>query len=61
MKAVKKIGDFNGRVGSKDDSVTYVVERHGEQDRNNSGKRLIECCEKLNTYNNKEIDKFTRQ
>ncbi|XP_050514773.1 uncharacterized protein LOC126890015 isoform X1 [Diabrotica virgifera virgifera] len=61
------IGDFNGRVGTKDMSTSDVIGKYGEEVRNNNGRRLIEFCE-LNSlivtnthYEHKNIHKFTRQ
>ncbi|XP_050499989.1 craniofacial development protein 2-like isoform X3 [Diabrotica virgifera virgifera] len=61
------IGDFNGRVGIKDETVTDVIGRYGEEVRNDNGKRLIEFCVLNNLivtnthYQHKDIHKFTRQ
>lgn len=61
------IGDINGRVGKKDEETGEVIGMHGEEERNNNGRRLINFCILndmivANTFfQHKEIHKYTRE
>ena len=61
------IGDFNGRVGRADDVYGEVVGKHGEDTRNNNGRRLLEFCQLNNLiitntfYSHKNIHKYTKE
>ena len=61
------IGDFNGRVGRADDVYGEVVGKHGEDIRNNNGRRLLEFSQLNNLiitntfYSHKNIHKYTRE
>lgn len=58
-------GDINGRVGKGDHTYT-TIGKHGEDERNNNGKRLLDFCTihdliVTNTfYEHKDIHKYTR-
>lgn len=58
-------GDINGRVGKADQTYT-VIGKHGEEARNNNGKRLLDFCTTYdmivaNTfYQHRDIHKYTR-
>jgi Reverse transcriptase (RNA-dependent DNA polymerase)/Endonuclease-reverse transcriptase len=60
------LGDFNGRVGKKDSKYNTVIGTHGENTRNNNGRRLLDFCINhdmiiTNTfYEHKQIHKYTR-
>lgn len=59
-------GDFNARVGKKDNVYNTVIGMHGEVIRNNNGKRLLDFCIVHNLvitnsfYEHKDIHKYTR-
>lgn len=61
------MGDFNGRVGKRDKNYTTVIGKHGEDIRNNNGKRLLDYCQVYNLiitntfFEHKEIHKYTRE
>lgn len=61
------MGDFNSRVGKKDDIYKTVVGMHGETVRNNNGERMLDFCiiNRLiitNTFfEHKDIHKYTRE
>jgi Reverse transcriptase (RNA-dependent DNA polymerase)/Endonuclease-reverse transcriptase len=61
------IGDFNGRVGKRDEESSDVIGVQGENTRNRNGVRLINFCilNQLivtNTfYQHKDIHKYTRE
>lgn len=59
-------GDFNGRVGVKNEESIDVLGRFGEVDRNSNGKRIIEFCLLNNLvvgnsfFQHKQIHQITR-
>lgn len=59
-------GDFNARVGTKDEIYKEVIGKHGEKIRNNNGKRMLDFCILHNLlvtntfYEHKDIHKYTR-
>lgn len=61
------MGDFNGRVGKKDEETRETIGMYGERTRNNNGKRLIDYCLNNNLiatntfFAHKEIHKYTRE
>ena len=61
------LGDLNSRVGRKDEETGEAVGIHGENIRNDNGKRLIEFCMLNNLvitntfYGHKDIHRFTRE
>lgn len=61
------LGDFNGRVGKRNNDAIDVIGNHGENHRNNNGDRLIRFCIDndliiTNTfYKHKDIHKYTRE
>lgn len=38
------LGDLNGKKGRKDEVTRRTIGRHGENIRNNNGRRLIDFC-----------------
>ncbi|KAK5648822.1 hypothetical protein RI129_003714 [Pyrocoelia pectoralis] len=60
------MGDFNSRVGNKNDTNTNVIGKHGEPICNSNGTRMIDYCVMndliiANTfYEHANIHKFTR-
>lgn len=61
------IGDFNSRVGKKDGIHNRTIGKHGENVRNNNGKRMLDFC-LMNDYvitntlfQHKDIHKYTRE
>lgn len=61
------LGDFNGRVGKKDNTYAEIIGDHGENVRNNNGLRLLDFCQIHNLiiantfYQHKNIHKYTRE
>lgn len=61
------LGDFNGRVGKRNNDPIDVIGNQGEIHRNNNGERLISFCVNNNLivtntfYKHKDIHKFTRE
>lgn len=61
------IGDLNSRVGKKDDETAETIGIHGEDTRNNNGKKLIDFCITNNLiitntfFSQKDIHKYTRE
>lgn len=61
------VGDFNSRVGKKDIEYKTIIGKHGEEERNNNGRRLLDFCQLQNLiitntfYQHKEIHKYTRE
>lgn len=61
------VGDFNSRVGKKDIEYKTIIGKHGEEKRNNNGRRLLDFCQLQNLiitntfYQHKEIHKYTRE
>lgn len=59
------LGDFSGRVGKKDNTTASTIGRHGEEKRNNNGRRLLDYCMQFdlivtNTfYMHRDIHRFT--
>lgn len=62
-KEVCILGDFNARVGRKENST--IVGRYGEERVNSNGERLLDLCQSLDLkivngfFQHKEIHKFT--
>lgn len=60
-------GDFNARVGIRKNETERVIGKHGEKERNNNGRKLIEYSMMNNLiitntfYKHKDIHKFTRE
>lgn len=60
------IGDFNSRVGNKNEGYERTLGKHGEKVKNNNGQRLIDFCQLNNFivantfYQHKNIHKITR-
>ena len=61
------LGDFNARVGKREEESTYVIGKFGEERLNNNRIRLIDYCILndlivTNTfYEHKEIHMYSRQ
>lgn len=61
------LGDFNSRVGRKDNTTTDVIGKYGEEKRNNNGKRMLQYCTLNNLiitntfYQHRDIHKYTRE
>lgn len=59
-------GDFNSRVGKKDNIYNKVIGKFGEEKRNDNGKRMLDFCTIQNMiitntfFNHKDIHKYTR-
>lgn len=61
------MGDFNGRVGSKDEKYNTSLGKFGENKRNNNGKRILDYCLQHNLivantfFSHREIHTITRE
>lgn len=61
------VGDFNARVGNRNNGLEETMGKYGEPVKNNNGNRLIDFCIIndliiLNTlFDHKEIHKYTRE
>lgn len=61
------LGDFNGRVGRRNNVTADVIGQYGEEHRNKNGERLINYCVENNLivtntfYPHKNIHKYTRE
>lgn len=61
------LGDFNARVGTKDEISEHVLGSYGEKHKNGNGRRLIEFCKEndmivANTFfKHKDIHTYTRE
>lgn len=60
-------GDFNSRVGKRENNTETVIGKFGEDKRNNNGNRLIEYCSRNNLiitnsfFQHKKIHTITRE
>lgn len=60
-------GDFNSRVGKKDHKYYKEIGTHGEDKRNDNGKRMLQFCKMQNMiitntfFKHKDIHKITRE
>lgn len=60
------MGDFNSRVGNRDETYKAIIGTHGESIRNNNGERLLDFCLMhdlivTNSFLNTEIYTSTRE
>lgn len=61
------LGDFNSRVGKRDNMYKRILGPYGEEHRNNNGKRMLEYCLLNNLlitnsfHQHKDIHKYTRE
>ena len=60
-------GDFNGRVGIKDEIYKDILEKYGEQIRNDNARRMLDMCQVNNMivantfYEHKDMHTYTRE
>lgn len=61
------VGDFNSRVGLKNNEAVDVIGEHGEDHLNDNGRRMLDFCIENNLlitntfYRHKNIHKYTRE